>query len=46
MTNKNITELTATTTPLAGTELVSMWDGAGTKKVTVANLTAGLSIII
>ena len=40
MTNKTISALTAATTPLAGTELVPIWDGA-TKKVSVANLTAG-----
>ena len=43
MTNKNINGLTAATTPLAGTELVPVWDGA-TKKVTVANLTAGRAV--
>jgi len=44
MTNKNISGLTAATTPLAGTELVPVWDGAGTKKVTVANLTVGRDV--
>ena len=43
MTNKNINGLTAATTPLAGTELVPVWAGA-TKKVTVANLTAGRAV--
>jgi len=38
MTNKNISGLTAATTPLAGTELVPVWDGA-TKKVAVDDLT-------
>jgi len=38
MTNKNISGLTAATTPLAGTELVPAWDGA-TKKVAVDDLT-------
>lgn len=44
MTNKRIPDLTAATTPLAGTELVPVWDGAGTKKVTVDNLTAGKAV--
>ncbi len=35
MTNKNISGLTAATTPLAGTELVPLWDGTATKKTTV-----------
>ena len=38
MTNKNILDLTAATTPLVGTELVPVWDGTGTKKVTVAKI--------
>jgi hypothetical protein len=37
MTNRTISGLTAATTPLAGTELVPVWDGA-TKKVTVAKI--------
>jgi hypothetical protein len=44
MTNKNISGLDAATTPLAGTELVPVWDGVGTKKVTVVNLTAGRDV--
>tara|TARA_R110002126_G_scaffold222885_2_gene367950 strand:+ start:2023 stop:3339 length:1317 start_codon:yes stop_codon:yes gene_type:complete len=43
MTNKTINGLTGATTPLAGTEEVPIWDGAS-KKVTVANLTAGRAI--
>ena len=35
MTNKHIPDLTAATTPLAGTELVPIWDGTITKKATV-----------
>jgi hypothetical protein len=38
MTNKNISGLTAATTPLAGTETIPVWDGA-TKKVAVDDLT-------
>ena len=45
MTNKNISGLTAATTPLAGTELVPVWDGA-TKKVAVADLTAGRAVSV
>ena len=44
MTNKRIPDLTAATTPLAGTELVPLWDGTGTKKVSVTNLTAGRAV--
>jgi hypothetical protein len=43
MTNKTITGLTAATTPVAGTELVPVWDGTDTKKVTIANFGPGLS---
>ena len=43
MTNKTITGLTAATLPVAGTELVPVWDGTGTKKVTIANLGPGLA---
>lgn len=46
MTNKNVSGLTAATTPLAGTELVPVWDGAGTKKVSVDNLTAGKDVAV
>lgn len=44
MTNKRIPDLTAATTPLAGTELVPLWDGTGTKQVSVTNLTAGRAV--
>lgn len=43
MTNKRIPDLTAATTPLAGTELVPVWDSA-TKKVTISDLTAGRAV--
>lgn len=38
MTNKRIPDLTAATTPLAGTELVPVWDGTTTKQTTVAKI--------
>ena len=38
MTNKRIPDLTVATAPLAGTELVPLWDGTSTKKVTVAKI--------
>lgn len=41
MTNKRIPDLTAATTPLAGTELVPVWNGTATVKVTVDYLTRG-----
>lgn len=44
MTNKRIPDLTAATTPLAGTELVPVWDGTTTKQVSVTNLTAGRAV--
>lgn len=44
MTNKRIPDLTAATTPLAGTELVPLWDGTTTKQVSVTNLTAGRAV--
>lgn len=44
MTNKRIPDLTAATTPLAGTELVPVWDGTTTKKVSVDNLTTGRNV--
>ena len=43
MTNSTTTGLTAATTPLAGTELVPIVQ-TGSKKVTVANLTAGRAV--
>lgn len=45
MANKNISGLTAATTPLVGTELVPIWDGTGTKKVSVDNLTTGKPVV-
>lgn len=44
MTNKRIPDLTAATTPLAGTELVPVWDGTTTKQVSVDNLTTGKTV--
>lgn len=45
MTNKNIVSLTAASVPLAGTEVIPLWDGAGTKKTSVASiLGAGTSL--
>ena len=38
MTNKRIPDLTAATTPLAGTELVLVWDGSATVKVPVSSM--------
>jgi hypothetical protein len=44
MTNKNIANLGSITVPLAGTEVIPIWNGTGTEKVTVANLTAGRTV--
>lgn len=44
MPNKRIPDLTAATAPLAGTELVPLWDGTTTKQVSVTNLTAGRAV--
>lgn len=44
MTDKKISQLTGATTPLAGTEEVPLVQSGTTKKVTVANLTAGRSV--
>jgi hypothetical protein len=44
MTDKKISQLTGATTPLAGTEEVPLVQGGTTKKVTVANLTAGRTV--
>lgn len=44
MTDKKISELTAATTPLAGTEVLPIVQSSSTKKVSVADLTAGRSI--
>jgi hypothetical protein len=41
MADKKISALTASTTPLAGTEVLPIAQGASTVKVSVANLTAG-----
>jgi hypothetical protein len=44
MTNKNINGLTNITVPLAGTEVIPIWNGTTTTKVSVANLTAGRAV--
>jgi hypothetical protein len=44
MADKKISQLTGATTPLAGTEEVPLVQSSTTKKVTVANLTAGRSV--
>lgn len=44
MTNKTIFSLTGIAVPLAGTEVIPIWNGATTTKVTVANLTAGRAV--
>lgn len=44
MADKKISALTASTTPLAGTEVLPIVQGGSTVKVSVANLTAGRSI--
>lgn len=41
MSDKKISQLTATTTPLAGSEVLPVVQSSETKKVSVANLTAG-----
>ena len=46
MTDKKISELTAATTPLAGTEIVPIVQSSTTKQVSVANLTAGRSVAV
>jgi len=40
MSSKNILSLDSATVPLAGTEVIPIWDGTATVKVTIANLTA------
>ena len=40
MSSKNIFSLDRATVPLAGTEVIPIWDGTATVKVTIANLTA------
>jgi hypothetical protein len=44
MADKKISALTASTTPLAGTEVLPIVQGGVTKQVSVANLTAGRPI--
>lgn len=44
MSDKKISELTASTTPLAGTEVLPIVQSSTTKKVSVANLTAGRTV--
>lgn len=44
MPNFNINGLTAATTPVAGTELVPIWQSSATVKVSIDNLTAGKSV--
>lgn len=44
MADKKISDLTAATTPLAGTEVLPIVQSGTTKKVSVANFTAGRSI--
>jgi hypothetical protein len=41
MTNKTIFNLGSISVPLAGTEVIPIWNGTTTTKVTVANLTVG-----
>ena len=44
MANKNINGLTAITVPLAGTEVIPIWNGTTTTKVAVSDLTAGRTV--
>ena len=44
MTNKKISALTGSTTPLVGTELVPIVQSSATVNVTIANLTAGRAV--
>ena len=44
MANQKISQLTGATTPLAGTEEVPLVQSGATKKVSIANLTAGRSV--
>lgn len=44
MADQKISQLTASTTPLAGTEVLPIVQGGVTKQVSVANLTAGRAI--
>jgi hypothetical protein len=44
MSDKKISQLPASTTPLAGTEVLPVVQGGATKQVSVANLTAGRAV--
>ena len=44
MANTKISQLTASTTPLAGTEVLAIVQSSTTKQVSVANLTAGRAV--
>jgi hypothetical protein len=44
MTNKTIPNLGAITVPLAGTEVIPIWNGSATNYVSVANLTVGRAV--
>lgn len=46
MADKTITQLTAATTPLAGSEVLPIVQSGSTVKVSVANLTSGRSILV
>ena len=46
MTNKKISALTATSTPLVGTEVVPLTQSGTTDSSTVANLTAGRDVSV
>jgi hypothetical protein len=46
MADLKISQLTGATTPLAGTEVLPVVQSGSTKKVTVANLTAGRAIAV
>jgi len=46
MADKKISELTGATTPLAGTEVVPLVQSSTTKKVSVADLTAGRTVSV
>jgi hypothetical protein len=46
MADKKISALTASTTPLAGTEVLPIVQGGSTVKVSVANLTAGRDVSV
>lgn len=46
MADLKISQLTGATTPLTGTEVVPVVQGSVTKKVTIANLTAGRAVAL